>query len=238
MFERYTEKARRVIFFAREEASNFGRPQIETEHLLLGLLKECPSTLNLYLEQKTGEEEIRAVLMKLTPPPGKRIPTSVDLPLSDECQRILTFSSEEATQLGHQFIGTEHLMLGILRESSCLAARLLRERGLDLEKARLAVTQSAQESAVKIGMSGGSGGALPKQMVKAIHFVEAGQSEPIFSAQNLSLLPRINDKIRIHGGEGSSQFYRVQDVIWEYRRNASITAFYEVTVQLSNENSG
>src|ERR1039458_8476411 len=127
MFERYTEKARRVIFFARYEASRFGSPYIETEHLLLGLLREDKALANRFLRSHAAVESIRKQIEGHTAP-GPSVSTSVDLPLSHECRRVLAYGAEEAQRLNHKHIGTEHLLLGILREEKCFAAQLLREQ--------------------------------------------------------------------------------------------------------------
>ena len=131
MFERYTEKARRVIFFARYEASQFGSPYIETEHLLLGMLREDKALTNRFLRSHASVESIRKQIEEHTTI-REMVSTSVDLPLSDECKRVLAFAAEEAEQLSHKHIGTEHLLLGLLREEKCFATEILRERGLRL----------------------------------------------------------------------------------------------------------
>ena len=129
MFERYTEKARRVIFFARYEASQYGSPYIETEHLLLGLMREDKALANRFLRQQGSIESIRKEIeARITI--RERISTSVEVPLSAECKRILNMSAEEAERLGHKHVGTEHLLLGILREEKCFGAEILMERGL------------------------------------------------------------------------------------------------------------
>src|SRR5437879_10454786 len=135
MFERYTEKARRVIFFARYEASQFGSPYIESEHLLLGLLREDKALANTFLHSHGAVESIRKQVEGQTAI-REKASTSIDLPLSNECKRILTYAAEEADKLSHKFIGTGHLFLGVLREQDCFAAKLLRERGIALEMAR------------------------------------------------------------------------------------------------------
>ncbi|HTM16740.1 MAG TPA: Clp protease N-terminal domain-containing protein, partial [Terracidiphilus sp.] len=108
MFERYTEKARRVIFFARYEASQFGSPYIETEHLLLGLLREDKALTNRFLRSHASVESIRKQIEAHTTI-REKVSTSVDLPLSNECKRVLAYAAEEAERLGHKHIGTEHL---------------------------------------------------------------------------------------------------------------------------------
>ena len=131
MFERYTEKARRVIFFARYEASQFGSPYIETEHLLLGLLREDKALTNRFLRSHASVESIRKQIEGHTTI-REKVSTSVDLPLSNECKRVLAYAAEEAERLSHRHIGTEHLLLGLLREEKCFAAEILHERGLRL----------------------------------------------------------------------------------------------------------
>ncbi len=104
VFERYTEKARRVIFFARYEASQYGSPYIETEHLLLGLMREDKALANRFLRQQGSIESIRKEIeARITI--RERISTSVEVPLSAECKRILNSAAEEAERLGAQARG-------------------------------------------------------------------------------------------------------------------------------------
>jgi hypothetical protein len=135
MFERYTEKARRIVFFARYEASDFGSPTIETEHLLLGILREDKTLANRFLSLNDSVASIRQRIRALTPVRAK-ISTSVDLPLSHESKRVLAYSAEEAEKLKHGYIGPEHLLLGLMREENSLAANLLQERGLSIASVR------------------------------------------------------------------------------------------------------
>jgi ATP-dependent Clp protease ATP-binding subunit ClpA len=129
---RFTEKARRVLFFARYESSAFGSPQIESEHLLLGLLREDKALAHRFgipAEPIRRQIEERAARRD-------RISTSVDLPLSGQSIRILEFAAQESEALEHKHVGTEHILLGLLRESDGVAGRLLAEHGLELEKVR------------------------------------------------------------------------------------------------------
>ena len=144
MFERYTEKARRVIFFARYEASQFGSPYIETEHLLLGLLREDKALTNRFLRSHASVESIRKQIEAHTTI-REKVSTSVDLPLSNECKRVLAYAAEEAERLGHKHIGTEHLLLGLLREEKCFASEILQERGLKLAQIRDELARVTQE---------------------------------------------------------------------------------------------
>ena len=143
MFERYTEKARRVVFFARYEASQFGAPAIEPEHLLLGLMREDKTLAGRFfprtqmsVEAIRKEVESRTVLRE-------RIPQSVELPLAPETKRVLAYSHEESERLQHRHIGTEHLLLGLLREDRSLAAEIMYERGLRLNGVREEVARQS-----------------------------------------------------------------------------------------------
>src|SRR5579871_2305390 len=141
MFERYTERARRVIFFARYEASQFGSTTIETEHLLLGLIREDKNLTNRFLRNHSSIASIRKEI-EGPPPIREKVSTSIDRPLSNECKRILAYAAEEAERLNHRHIGTEHLLLGILREEKCVAAEILHERGLRLNAIREELARS------------------------------------------------------------------------------------------------
>lgn len=128
MFERYTERARRVVFFARYEANQYGSPEIDTEHLLLGLLREEKS-IRRWLP-KANLETIRQRVDNRSPKLAPT-PTSIDLPLSESAKRVLKFTCDEADRLSSKHIATEHLLLGLLDEEHCFAAELLREAGTD-----------------------------------------------------------------------------------------------------------
>jgi ATP-dependent Clp protease ATP-binding subunit ClpC len=144
MFERYTEKARRVIFFARYEASQYGSPYIESEHLLLGLLREDKALTNRFLRGHGSLESIRKQVEGRTTI-RERVSTSVELPFSDEVKQILLHAKEQAERMAHKHIGTEHLLLGLLSEEKCLAAEILQERGLRLSTVREELTRSQSE---------------------------------------------------------------------------------------------
>lgn len=140
MFERYTEGARRVICFARAEASVFGSPKIETEHLLLGLIREDSQTQELLGE--AGVTVVRERVAAAYPPPRKILPTPVDLPLSHQSKRALAYAAEEAERLRDRMIAAPHLLLGLLRERQGVAARILAELKLSVERARGLITGS------------------------------------------------------------------------------------------------
>jgi ATP-dependent Clp protease ATP-binding subunit ClpC len=133
MFERYDEHARRAVFFARYAASQSGSPTLEPEHLLLGLIREA-SPLFARLAPSVSLEELRERIPRriVVENPSVRM----HMPLSKESKRILGYSAEEANDLDHRYIGAEHLLLGVLRENTCMAARLLSEMGVQAEQLR------------------------------------------------------------------------------------------------------
>jgi ATP-dependent Clp protease ATP-binding subunit ClpC len=150
MFERYTERARRVLFFARYEASQLGSVSIETEHLLLGLIREGKGLTsrifarsNVVLDSIRKEIEGRTVFRE-------KVSTSVEIPFSAETKRVLQFSAEEADRLVHTYIGTEHLLLGILREERSLAASILMEKGMRLASVRDDVVSLLNEKTASV----------------------------------------------------------------------------------------
>ena len=129
MFERYTEDARRALFFARYEASQFGSVTIDPEHLLLGLLRLKESPASPFLARLP---DIRSGLAK-----GKAtISTSVEIPFSPASRRVLQVAAREADGLQHGHIGAEHLLLGLLADPSTVAGELLAASGLQLEAVR------------------------------------------------------------------------------------------------------
>jgi hypothetical protein len=127
MFERYTEEARRTVFYARYEAAAAGSPYIESEHMLLALLRaHSPLAAKI-------PSNLEAVRKELIPAPAPRPSTSVDLPLSNAMKRVLAYAAEDAERLRHRHVGAEHLVLGLLREPESAAARFLAKHGLDRE---------------------------------------------------------------------------------------------------------
>jgi hypothetical protein len=129
MFELFTENARRVIFVARYEASQYGSPYIETEHMLLGLLREDQALIGRFLGPTDVAAAIRTEIERQITS-RERISPSVEVPLSHKSKQVLTLAAEESDRLGHRHVGTEHLLVGLLRVEDSLAAKLLRERGL------------------------------------------------------------------------------------------------------------
>src|SRR5258708_29673645 len=120
MFERYTEIARRVIFSSRHKASLVGSPNIDTEHLLWGLLATDKSLARGFLGSPWAVEALWGKIEQ-SRPIHKPIQGPVDLPLSSVSKRVLSYAMEEADRLCSKQISTEHLLLGLLREENCFA---------------------------------------------------------------------------------------------------------------------
>ncbi len=136
MFNRFTERARKVIVLAKEEARRFNHDYIGTEHLLLGLIREGEGVAAAVL-QKLGLslESIRMEVEKLVQP-GPATQIQGDVPFTPRSKKALELSAEEARSLGHNYIGTEHLLLGLIREGEGVASQVLLNLGLDLNRVR------------------------------------------------------------------------------------------------------
>ena len=136
MFNRFTERARKVIVLAKEEAKRFNHDYIGTEHLLLGLIREGEGVAAAVL-QKLGLdlESIRIEVEKVVQP-GPQTQVMGDIPFTPRSKKALELSAEEARALGHNYIGTEHLLLGLIREGEGVAYRVFLNMGVDLEKVR------------------------------------------------------------------------------------------------------
>jgi len=136
MFNRFTERARKVIILAKEEARRFNHDYIGTEHILLGLIREGEGVAAAVL-QKMGVslENIRLEIEKLVQP-GPTTQIIGDIPFTPRAKKALELSAEEARSLGHNYIGTEHLLLGLIREGEGIAYQVLLNLGLDLNTVR------------------------------------------------------------------------------------------------------
>jgi ATP-dependent Clp protease ATP-binding subunit ClpC len=138
MFERYTESARRALFFARWEASQLGSLSIEAEHLLLGLLRNGGLDKVLTIPLAPIRRELGSHVVS-----EKKIPTSAEMPFSIEVMGVLELTAQEADALGHAHIGSEHLLLGLLREEHSVAYRTLTTHGVRLDDVRREVALRA-----------------------------------------------------------------------------------------------
>jgi ATP-dependent Clp protease ATP-binding subunit ClpC len=145
MFEKYNEKARRALFFARYEASKLGSRVIESEHVLLGILREGEETVaELLKKAQVKPEELRREIE------GERvfverISSTAELPLSEESKKVLAYASHEAESMLHSTVGSEHLLIGILRVDGCGAMKILAQHGLELQEVRDEIAAIAKE---------------------------------------------------------------------------------------------
>lgn len=135
MWQRFTERARKVVFYAQEEAQKFGEGYVSTEHLLLGLVRESDSVAARVLEKLgVNLNRIRAEVEKQLPRGDGR--PSQDMTLTPRAKRVIDLAYDEARNLNNNYIGTEHLLLGLIREGDGLAGRVLAKLGVELERAR------------------------------------------------------------------------------------------------------
>jgi len=136
MFDRFTDRARKVISFARDEAERFNHDYIGTEHILLGLVKEGSGVAANVLENLDVDlEKVRAEVEKLVKP-APDVVAGGQLPFTPRAKKVLEFAIDEARGLNHNYVGTEHLLLGLIREKEGLAAQVLMNLGLTLEDVR------------------------------------------------------------------------------------------------------
>ena len=156
MFERFTEKAIKVIMLAQEEARRLGHNFVGTEQVLLGLIGEgtgvAAKTLkSMGVTLKDARAEVEKIIGR-----GSGF-VAVEIPFTPRAKRVLELSWDEARQLGHNYIGTEHLLLGLIREGEGVAARVLENLGIDLNKIRSNVVKMLGESKPQTVSSGSSG---------------------------------------------------------------------------------
>lgn len=150
MFERFTEKAIKVIMLAQEEARRLGHNFVGTEQVLLGLIGEgtgvAAKTLKaMGLNLKDARAEVEKIIGR-----GSGF-VAVEIPFTPRAKRVLELSWDEARQLGHNYIGTEHLLLGLIREGEGVAARVLENLGIDLNKVRSNVIKMLGETKTTAG---------------------------------------------------------------------------------------
>ena len=155
MFNRFTERARKVIILAKEEARRFNHDYIGTEHILLGLIREGEGVAAAVL-QKIGVslENIRLEIEKLVQP-GPTTQIIGDIPFTPRAKKALELAAEEARSLGHNYIGTEHILLGLIREGEGIASQVLLNLGMDLNRVRNEVMELLGSALPGISQGGG-----------------------------------------------------------------------------------
>src|SRR6266496_4014019 len=156
MWQRFTERARRVVFFAQEEAARLGENYVGTEHLLLGLVRESDSVAARILD-RLGMPlgRIRSEIERQVTRGDGRL--GQDMQLTPRAKRVIDLAYDEARQLNNNYIGTEHLLLGLIREGEGLAGRVLAKLNVDLERTRREVMalQDTDSSGTQSGTGGG-----------------------------------------------------------------------------------
>ena len=163
-FNRFTERARKVILLAKEEAKRFNHDYIGTEHILLGLVKEGEGVAAAVLTSLGLEaDNIRLEVEKLVQPGPARVMGN-DIPFTPRAKKVIELAMDEARSLGHNYIGTEHLLLGLIREGEGVASQVLLNIGLDLKIVRDEVLNLLGSSVP--GYTVGSGGAKAKKKTK------------------------------------------------------------------------
>jgi ATP-dependent Clp protease ATP-binding subunit ClpC len=184
MFERFTEKARRVVVYAQEEARMLNQNYIGTEHLLLGLIREQDGIAAKALESLSiSLEDVHQQVEDLIGR-GTFVPTG-HIPFTPRAKKVLELSLREALQLGHNYIGTEHILLGLIREGEGVAAQVLLNLGADLEKVRSAVIQllsghyGKQTEAAGESRGGTSGALLDEFGRNLTRAAEEGKLDPV-----------------------------------------------------------
>lgn len=146
MYERFTDRARKVMQLANQEAQRFNREYIGTEHILLGLVKEGSGTA-AYVFKKLNVDPQKILLeVEKTVQPGPDMVSMGKMPQTPRAKKTIEYAMEEARNLNHNYVGTEHLLLGLLMECEGLAAAILGGAGVTLEKAREAVRAAADQN--------------------------------------------------------------------------------------------
>ena len=135
-FDRFTDRAKKAMNLARQEAQRFNHEYLGTEHILLGLVQEgCGVAINVLKEMGIDRNKIGIEVERIVKT-GPSIVTRGQLPFTPRAKKVLELSMEEAGNLGHNYIGTEHLMLGLIKENKGIAAKVLLNNGLQLSDAR------------------------------------------------------------------------------------------------------
>ena len=162
MFNRFTNRARQVVILARGEADRFNHSYVGTEHLLLGLIKLGQGiAVNVLRKMGVDFEVVRNEISKAVPP-GPETKQIGDLPLTTGAKKVIEYAVEDAQKLGHSYVGTEHLLLGLLREEEGIAARILSNLNVDINKVReeilneLGAAFGNEQGAPPPGMQGGT----------------------------------------------------------------------------------
>ncbi|MEW6182724.1 MAG: ATP-dependent Clp protease ATP-binding subunit [Bacillota bacterium] len=188
MFGRFTRKAQKVLLLAQEEARRMQYPFVGTEHILLGLLREGEGVAARVLTEMGVDPESVLAQVKQMVEPGES-PVAQEVALTPRAKRVLELAIDEARHLGNNYIGTEHLLLGLIREGEGIAARVLGASGIELERVRAAVVE-----AIGNGVPGGPGPGVEKGANKTpvldqyardlTHLAKEDRLDPVIGRQN------------------------------------------------------
>ena len=193
MWQRFTERARKVVFYAQEEAQKFGEGYVSTEHLLLGLVRESDSVAARVLDKLgVSLNKIRTEIEKALPRgEGTR---SNEMTLTPRAKRVIDLAYDEARNLNNNYIGTEHLLLGLVREGDGLAGRVLAKLGIELERARGEVRALQDNDNTGKSASRASGGSSGSSATKTptldefgrdlTELAEEGKLDPVVGRQS------------------------------------------------------
>lgn len=188
MFERFTERARKVVYLAQQEAARLGHNVVGTEHLLLGLVAEgegvaakALESLDISLERIRGEVE-KIIGAGETNPFG-------EIPFTPRAKRVLELAVDEGRQMGHNYVGTEHILLGLIREGEGVAAQVLKNLGADLEKVRKEVINLAGGAGGFNGNGHGKGGSSKTTTLNQFgrdltELARVGKLDPVIGREN------------------------------------------------------
>jgi ATP-dependent Clp protease ATP-binding subunit ClpC len=205
MWQRFTERARRVILLGQEEAGKMGSGHVGTEHLLLGLVSESEGVASQVLQKMgVGLQKVRSEIALEVEASGETS-TGTEPKLTPKAKRVLELAADEARRMRHNYIGTEHLLLALLREKDGLAAKVLRKLGLNLEKVRTQVmeylgTESSGGGGEKAGAGSGEKSKTGRSQTPALdsfgrdinQLAMEGKLDPVIGRQ-----PQIDRTIQI-----------------------------------------
>ncbi|CCO07762.1 ATP-dependent Clp protease ATP-binding subunit [Desulforamulus hydrothermalis] len=167
MFQRFTERAQKVLVLAQEEARRLKYPYIGTEHILLGLIREGEGIAAKVLAQlNISADKVRTAVEQMVETGNQTVPA--DIPPTPRAKRVLELAVEESRRLGHNYVGTEHLLLGLLREGEGVAAQVLTGLGADLERVRQLVTNMLGGTPGGHQSAGGHGQGCPAGGCKTV----------------------------------------------------------------------
>ena len=182
MFERFTERARKVIILAREEAIRLGHNFVGTEHLLLGLVREGDGLAMAILKKLTVNlSTLKGEVEKIVSV-GTQVSPAGEVPFTPQAKKVLEYAISEARSMGHNYIGTEHLLLGLVREGEGIASLVLRDVGVTVAAAKAQAQELLGEQATKAAGTGRTP-ALDEFGVELTNMARQGKLDPVIGRE-------------------------------------------------------